>query len=388
MGPGTRSVWAGEHGPRFERATQVPVTHSVAFTYADLESWEQAATGVAPGHIYGRNSNPTVSVFEEKIRDLEGAEAATSFATGMAAIAGVFHALLASGDRIVSVKDTYGGTNLLFVDFLPRFGIEVELQDTDDVDGILAAIGRGCDVVHLETPTNPTLKVVDVRRLAAAAHEVGAVVVVDNTLATPINQRPIELGADLVVHSATKFLGGHADALGGVACGAGPLIARIHHFREIHGASLHPTAAYLLLRGMHTLELRVERHNRNAQAVAEYLNGHERVDGVWYPGLPNHPAHDVAASQMSGFGGVLGFSVEGGWEAAKQVLERLRLAHLAAHLGSVTTIAGPPRTTSHVELTERQRAAAGIPESLIRYSAGIENVDDLLADLQQALHAD
>ena len=384
-GDGTLSVWAGEDEPMWERSTQVPIVQSVSFGYEDIDEWMSVALGESPGHIYSRNTNPTVAVFEERIATLERAETATAFATGMAAISGTLHTLLGPGDRVVSVKDTYGGTTKLFLEFLPRIGVEVDLIATDDHDAIEAAVAEGCDVLYLETPTNPTLKVLDLKRLAAAGHAAGAVVVVDNTFATPINQRPLELGADLVVHSATKFLGGHADALGGIVCGNRELIDRIYHYREINGATMDPFAAYLLLRSVKTLQLRVERQNANALTIARHLEGHPGVEAVFYPGLESHPHHEIAARQMKGFGGVLSFSIRGGFDSVRAVLPRLELAHLAANLGAVETIVGPPATTSHVEMTADERAAMGIPESLVRYSAGIEDVSDLIADLDQAL---
>jgi cystathionine gamma-synthase len=384
-GDGTLSVWAGEDEPMWERSTQVPIVQSVSFGYRDVDEWISVALGEIPGHIYSRNTNPTVAVFEERIAALERAEAATAFATGMAAISGTLHTLLGPGDRVVSVKDTYGGTTKLFLEFLPRTGVEVDLIATDDHDAIEAAVAKDCDVLYLETPTNPTLKILDLERLAAAGHAVGAVVVVDNTFATPINQRPLELGADLVVHSATKFLGGHADALGGIVCGSQDLVDRIYHYREINGATIDPFAAYLLLRSVKTLHLRVERQNENALAIARHLEAHPAVEAVFYPGLESHLHHDIAARQMKGFGGVLSFSIRGGFDAVRAVLPRLELAHLAANLGAVETIVGPPATTSHVEMTADERAAMGIPESLVRYSAGVEDVEDLIADLDQAL---
>jgi cystathionine gamma-synthase len=384
-GDGTLSVWAGEDEPMWERSTQVPIVQSVSFGYRDVDEWISVALGEIPGHIYSRNTNPTVAVFEERIATLERAEAATAFATGMAAISGTLHTLLGPGDRVVSVKDTYGGTTKLFLEFLPRTGVEVDLIATDDHDAIEAAVAEDCDVLYLETPTNPTLKILDLERLAAAGHAVGAVVVVDNTFATPINQRPLELGADLVVHSATKFLGGHADALGGIVCGSQDLVDRIYHYREINGATIDPFAAYLLLRSVKTLHLRVERQNENALAIARHLEAHPAVEAVFYPGLESHLHHDIAARQMKGFGGVLSFSIRGGFDAVRAVLPRLELAHLAANLGAVETIVGPPATTSHVEMTADERAAMGIPESLVRYSAGVEDVEDLIADLDQAL---
>jgi cystathionine gamma-synthase len=275
----------------------------------------------------------------------------------------------------------------MFTEFLPEYGIETELCDTTDFDSIESAIGGGCDLLYLETPTNPTLKVLDLERLTKAGHDSGAVVMVDNTFATPINQNPLALGADLVVHSATKFLGGHADALGGVLVGAKDLVEKVFHYREINGATLHPMAAYLLLRGMKTLHLRVQRQGESAQKIAEFLHAHPKVSAVNYPGLPSHPQHAIASRQMRGFGGMLSFSIGDDFDLVKKFIPRLQLAHAAANLGSVETIVGPPATTSHVEVSVEGRAALGIPEGLIRYSTGIEDVDDLLADLESALDA-
>jgi cystathionine gamma-synthase len=383
----TLSVWGGEESSLLQGATQVPVVYSAAYGYPDLESWLEVALGRRPGHIYSRNTNPTVEAFETKVRLLEGAPAATSFASGMAAISNTLFTLLSPGDRIVSVKDSYGGTNKLFLEFLPRFGVRVDLCDTTDHERIEAAVAAGCRVLYLETPTNPTLKVVDIARLAAAGRRAGAVVVTDNTFATPINQNPLALGADLVIHSATKFLGGHADALGGVVCGDPGLVGRIYHFREITGAALDPMAAFLLIRGMKTLHLRVRQQNESALRIARRLQGHPAVAAVFYPGLETHPQHDIARRQMRGYGGVLSFMLEGGFEAVKRVLPRLRLARRAANLGAVETIAGPPATTSHVECSAAEREAMGIPEGLVRYSVGIEDANDLIADLEQALGA-
>ncbi len=388
MQMGTQCVWSGEETSLMQRATQVPVVHSVSFGYRDVDEWMDVALGKAEGHIYGRNTNPTVNAFEEKVRHLEGAEAATSASTGMGIISSALFALLAPTDRVVSVKDTYGGTNVIFTEFLPRFDIAVTLCDTTDHEQIEGVIAKGCEVVYLESPTNPTTKVVDLERIATAAHRVGATVIVDNTLATPINQTPLQLGADLVLHSATKFLGGHADALGGVICGAKALVDKVFHYREINGATLHPMAAYLLLRGMKTLELRIQRQNESAMKIARHLEAHPAIGRVFYPGLESHDGHAIAKQQMRGFGGVLSFMLaEDSFDAVRRFVPRLRFAHAAANLGAVETIIGPPATTSHVECTLEERRAMGIPESLIRYSTGIENVDDLIADLDQALEA-
>ena len=382
---GTTTIWAGETERFVQGATTPPIINSVTYAYDDLDEWYDVATGKASGFIYSRNTNPTVHVLEEKVRLLEGAEAATSFATGMGAISNTLFSLLGPGKRVVSLKDTYGGTSRLFLDFLPSYNVNVTLCDTTDHEQLEAEIAKGCDLLYLETPTNPTLKIVDISRLAAAAKKVGAVVVVDSTFATPINQNPLALGADLVLHSATKYLCGHSDAMGGVLAGKAELVEKVFRFREINGASLQADPAYMIARGMKTLELRIERQNASAMIIAQYLKAHSRVQEVFYPGLDTHPGHAIAKAQMSGFGGMMSFSLNGTYDDVKKFLPRLRFVHLAASLGSVSTLAGPPRTTSHVELTEEQRALLGIPESLIRYSVGIENVEDLIADLDQAL---
>lgn len=383
---GTRSVWAGEEEYLMQGATQVPIVHSVSFGYKDMDEWMQVALGKKEGHIYGRNTNPTVHVFEEKIRDLEDAEAATSASTGMGIISSALFTLLSPGERVVSVKDTYGGTSVIFTEFLPRFGIEATLCDTTDHEALEKELAKGCKLLYLESPTNPTTKVIDIARLAKAAHAVGAIVIVDNTFATPINQNPLQLGADLVLHSATKFLGGHADALGGVICGPKDLVDQIFHYREINGATLHPMASYLILRGMKTLHLRIRQQNESALKIAQYLESHPAIGRVYYPGLASHEGHQIARQQMRGFGGMLSFMLkEDSLEAVSRFLPRLRFAHAAANLGAVETIVGPPATTSHVECTQEERAALGIPEGLIRYSTGIEDTEDLIADMEHAL---
>jgi cystathionine gamma-synthase len=385
-GQSTLSIWGGEQEHElYERSTQVPVVHSVSFTYKDIDTWQDVALEKIPGHIYSRNTNPTVRAFEDKVKELEGADAATSFASGMAAISNVLATFLKPGDRIVSIKDSYGGTNKIFNDFLPPLNIDVCLCDTVDYDQIEVEIRKGCHLLYLETPTNPTIKIIDIERLAAAAKQVGALVVVDNTFATPINQNPLQLGADIVLHSASKYLGGHADALGGVICGSRELVKQVYHYREINGATLSPMDAYSFIRGMKTLKLRVERQNESAMTVAKWLQQHPQIEQVNYPGLESHPNHDVAKRQMRGYGGMLSFSVCGGLDAIKVFLPKLQYAHMAANLGCVETVVGPPVTTSHVECTAEERAAAGIPEGMVRYSTGIEDVEDLIADLDQAL---
>ncbi|MEO0419401.1 MAG: cystathionine gamma-synthase family protein [Pseudomonadota bacterium] len=385
QGRSTIAVWAGEEAPLAFGAAQVPIVQSAPFAYQDMDSWAAVALGEAEGHIYSRNTNPTVAVFEEKCRLLEGGQKAIAFASGMAAISNALFTHLSPGDRVVSIKDSYGGTSRVFLDHLPRMGIEVDLVETNDGDAIDAAISKGCKIVYLETPTNPTLKIIDLSRAIKSAKAQGAITIVDNTFATPINQNPIALGADLVVHSATKYLGGHDDAMGGILIGQQDLVQSVYEYREICGAVLSAFSAYLLLRGMKTLDLRVKKQNDTAMAVAKYLNAHPKVSQVFYPGLQSHDKHDIAKSQMHGFGGMLSFSIDGDFEALKKFITNLDYVHRAASLGSVNTLIGPPSVTSHVECTPEQRAALGIPETLLRYSCGIEDADDLIAQLESAL---
>jgi len=389
IGKSTQSIWSGEQEYElYERSTQVPVVHSVSFAYKDVDTWQKVAIEETEGHIYSRSTNPTVRAFEDKVKELEGAQSATSFASGMAAISNTLATFLKPGDRIVSIKDSYGGTNVIFNEFLPPLNIDVCLCDTGDYEQIESEINKGCTVLYIETPTNPTIKITDIKHLSSLAKKVDALVVVDNTFATPINQNPLLLGCDIVLHSASKYLGGHADALGGAICGNKDLVKKVHHYREINGASLAPMDAYSLLRGMKTLKIRVLRQNESAMIIAKYLQNHSVVEEVNYPGLESHPDHDIAKKQMNGgYGGMLSFSVKGGLDAIKIFLPKLKYAHMAANLGCVETVVGPPLTTSHVECTAEERSAAGIPEGLVRYSTGIEDVDDLIADLEQAFKA-
>lgn len=383
-GAGTKVVWAGEKTALAHNATQVPIMLSAAFQYDDIDEWYDVAMGEKPGHIYSRMSNPTVRALEEKICVLEGADNAVAFATGMAAISSTLYTFLRPGDRVVSVKDTYGGTNKIFDEFLPGMGVEVRLCPTEDMALLEREIAAGCAVLYLETPTNPTLKILDIERLARAGKAAGALVIIDNTFATPLNQNPLALGVDIVLHSATKFLSGHADVMGGVVCGSGELMQRVAHYREINGSSLDAFSAYLIIRGMKTLKLRVRQQEASAMALARYLQGEPLVEQVNYPGLPEHPGHDIAARQMKGYGGIVSFVLRHGMDAVRILLPKLVYANRAGNLGAVETIYGPARTTSHVENTLEERLALGISEGLVRISVGIEDTDDLLADLQQA----
>lgn len=385
-GPSTRCVHYGMAVDPRSHTMNSPIFENAAFAYEDLETWRAVALKEKFGDIYSRNSNPTVRAFNEKMAALEGAESATDFSTGMAAISTTLFALLSPGQRVVTIKDAYGATYLHFTEILPRFGVHCAVCETTDEAAILSAIAQGCDLLYLESPTNPLLRVVDLDMLIGAAHQVGAVTIVDNTFGTPINQLPVEMGADLVIHSATKYISGHNDLTAGVVCGRRELVEKIYRYRELVGPSLDAHRASLLLRSLKTLALRVQRQNENALAMARFLEGHSKVAQVNYPGLESHPMHVVARVQMpGGFGGVLSFELVGGWNAVEQLLPRLNYAYMAANLGQVDTVVGPPAVTSHVELTEEERREAGIPEGLVRYAVGIEDIADLTADMDQAL---
>lgn len=384
-GIGTKVVWAGEKEHRAFGATQVPIMSSVAYAYEDMDEWYEVSLDEKPGYIYSRTSNPTIEAFEDKVCALEGAEAAVSFTCGMAAISSTLYTFLRPGDRVVSLKDTYGGANKMFTEFLPNMNITTTLCNTGDHEEIEAEVKKGCKMLYLESPTNPTIKITDIERLAKFAKSLGVLTVIDNTFATPINQNPLSLGVDIVIHSATKFMCGHADALGGVVCGSKELMKQVFHFREINGAVLSPWDAYLIIRGMKTMKLRIQQQSKNAMELARFLKGHELVEDVFYPGLETHPNHDIAKKQMRGYGPMMSFSLKGGLKAACKLLPYLKYANKAANLGPVETIYGLPRTTSHVECTIEERKALGIPEGLVRISVGIEDTEDLIADLTQAL---
>jgi len=330
-----------------------------AFEYDDVDEWIEVSLYRKPGDIYSRTTNPTVRAFEEKIAALEGAEDATACSSGMAAINNTLMCLLRPGDVAVSIKDSYGATYLHFTEILPAFGIRTRICETTEFGEIERAISEGCKLVYLENPANPTLKIVDIARIAAAAKKVGALTIVDNTFASPINQKPLELGADIVIHSASKFLGGHSDVIGGVVCGGAELVRKIFLWRNLCGACLDPNTAYLLIRSIKTLHLRIARQNESAMRIAEFLQEHPKVTVVNYPGLPSHPNHDIAARQMTGFGGVLSFALKGQFDALRRFLPLLKYIHKAANLGQVDSVAGPPATTSHVECTAEERGPRG-----------------------------
>ena len=383
----TRSVHEAEPFDEETGSIVAPIYQTTTFAFSKAEEARKAVTGESGKYSYTRWDNPTTARLEKKLASLEGAEDAAFFSSGMAAISTSVLAFLKAGDHVVSIRDVYGGTFELMSKILPRFGVKTTLVETVDQRAMAAAVRPNTKLVYIETPTNPTLKVVDIAKASRAAHRASALLFVDSTFASPINQKPLRLGADIVLHSATKYLNGHADVTAGAAAGDREKVDRIRHLRRDLGGTLDPHASWLVLRGMRTMAIRVRAQNENAMALAEFLSEHRKVKAVHYPGLKGHPQHALAGRQMSGYGGMMSFEVKGSMVDAKRLTERLKVALLAASLGGVETLVSQPSIMTHTQLTVEERAQAGIPESLIRLSVGIEDKEDLIADFKQALES-
>ncbi|GAC1598438.1 MAG: PLP-dependent aspartate aminotransferase family protein [Myxococcales bacterium] len=375
---------AGENAPLTTPIVQA-TTHRFASAAQVMEY--AAGGGESPLYMYSRDGNPTVRAAERKVAALDGAEDAALFGSGMAAVTTTLLELLKAGDHVVMTADCYRRTRQFVRVFLSRYGIEHTLVEPGDLPALRAALRPGkTKLILSESPTNPYLRVADLPALAAVRDSCpGANLMIDSTFATPVNQRPLAMGADLVIHSCTKYHGGHNDLLAGAVCGRAPLIAAIRDLRGVLGGVLDANSAFLLIRGIKTLALRVERQNQTALAVAEWLERHPGVERVWYPGLPSHPDHAVARAQMSGFGGVVSFQVRGGLDQGSRLIDACKLATLAPSLGGVETLIEQPSLMSYYELTTAERAAIGIQDNLIRLSIGIEERDDIVNDLAQAL---
>jgi len=384
----TQAVHGGEGKRKPFGAITTPIIQTSTYTFADtaeiLDFMQRKDVGETDVRDeYGRYSNPTQSAAERKLATLEGGEQALLFSSGMSALTTTLAALLSSGDHLVMVRDCYHRTREFALDFMGRWGIEATLIDADQPAQLAAAIRPATRLIFAETPTNPYLRIADLAAMVELARQHGILTLLDSTFATPINLRPLEHGIDLVMHSATKYLGGHNDLLAGVIVGSREKLAPIQHARGVMGTMSNPHDAYLLLRGLKTLEVRLHRHNENGQRVAEFLEGHPAVERVYYPGLPSHPDHETARRQMSGFGGVVTFELCGDWEQTGHFIDRLRLPYIGPTLGGVESIIEQPALLFSLDPGERQ--AAGFKENLVRYALGIENAEDLIADLDQAL---
>ncbi|NIZ62912.1 methionine gamma-lyase [Sedimentitalea sp. CY04] len=383
----TRAIHHG-YDPMENEGSLVPPLHLTStFAFETAEAGGDMFAGERAGHIYSRISNPTCDLLEKRIAVLEGAEAGLALASGMGAITSAIWTLVSPGDEVILDKTLYGCTFSFMQHGLAKFGVTVTHVDLTNPENLCDAMSEKTKVVYFETPANPNMRLVDIRAVSDIAHQGNATVIVDNTYATPYLTRPIELGADLALHSATKYLGGHGDVVAGLLVGSAELIQeiRLYGMKDMTGAVMAPFNAMLVLRGLKTLELRMDRHCSSAQAIAEMLEMAPGVQKVWYPGLPSFEQYDLAARQMSQSGGMIAFELEGGLEAGRAMMNKLELITRAVSLGDAETLIQHPASMTHSTYTPEERAEHGISEGLVRLSVGLEGIDDILADLRQAL---
>jgi methionine-gamma-lyase len=365
----------------------VPIVQTANFAFDSAEVYADVINERMAGYSYTRLGNPTVAAFEKTMAELEGGQMAVGFGSGMAAISAAILAHVSAGDHVLSSAAIYGGTKSLFGKYLPRWGVEVTHVDTNHLQAVASAIRPETRIVYTETIGNPTLRVPDIHALADLAHEAGALLTIDNTFATPYLCRPLELGADISIHSATKYISGHADTIAGVVIGPSEQMAPVAKALHVMGGALAPLNAFLLCRGLKTLHLRVERACATARRVAELLEGHPKVERTHYPGLPSHPDHHLARIQLIAAGGMVAFEVAGGLQAAAKFQDSLKIVVLAPSLGECHTLVTHPASTTHRQLSPEERAASGITDGFVRLSAGLEDPDDLMVDIAQALDA-
>jgi len=383
----TRSVHAGEETDPTSGSVVTPIYQTSTFAFPSTKILLEVMQRKRKGYVYTRWWNPTNQVAERKIANLESGESSLLFPAGMSAISSTILTIVQAGDHVVSMRDVYGATFEFMSEFLPKINVGVTFVDANRPQDIKNVLRDNTKLVYLETPTNPTLKVVDIQAVKKLLGGNDVKIAVDNTFASPYNQQPLKLGADIVVHSATKYFGGHADVTAGAVVSSSKFISELYHIRKLLGGVLDPHAAWLLIRGLKTFELRMRRHNENGMAMAQFLAKHPKVKQVFYPGLPSHPQHNIASKQMRGFGGMLSFIPRGNGDYASRVIDRLKVFKLAASLGGVESLACQPWTLTHFYVPRSERIKAGILDELIRLSIGIEDADDLIADLKQALAA-
>jgi len=387
FGFSTRAIHVGYDPQDAEGALTPPVHLTSTYVFESAEHGAEVFAGARDGYIYGRIKNPTQAILEERIADLEGAEAALAVGSGMGAISALLWTLLAAGSHVVIDKVLYGNTFALFTKGLTRFAVNVTVADFTRPEAVADAIGKDTRLLFFETPANPNLRVIDIAAIAAIGRAVDVLTVVDSTFATPALQRPLDHGADVVVHSATKYLGGHGDLIAGAIAGPAEIIkqVRLRGLRYLTGATLAPLAAFLILRGLKTLELRMAQHSRSALAVAEMLSSHPAVAAVYYPGLANFPQADIVKRQMSAGSGLVAFELKGGLSQGRRLIDALDLASCAVSLGDAETLIEHPASMTHSAYSARERADHGISDGLIRVSVGLENTQDILNDFEQAL---
>ena len=384
-GRSTQSVHAGEPRIKLASSLSTPIIQTATFTFADTEELTAYTEHRIDREEYGRYGNPTQRVAEGKLAALDGAEDALLMSSGMAAITTTLFSMLSKGAHVVVTDDAYRRTRQFLQQILRRYGVEVSTVPAGDYDRMEDAVRSNTRLIFSESPTNPYNRIVDLERLADIGRRHRIKTIIDATFATPINQRPLEFGIDLVIHSATKYLGGHNDLLAGVVLGPRDLVSAIRDFQGVLGPVADPFTSYLLVRGIKTLALRVMRQNENAQLLAEFLERHPKVERVHYPGLPSHPEHAIARRQMRGYGGVVSFEVRGDLAAGSRLVDACKIPRIAPSLGGVESLIEQPAMMSYHGLTTAERLQVGIKDSLVRYAVGIEDADDIIADLEQAL---
>ncbi len=387
-GDSTRSVHEEEPFDKETGSLTIPIYETSTFGFSKAADVPIAVGGFGEkGYTYSRWDNPTVVRLEKKLAAFEHGGDGAAFSSGMAGISTAVFAFLKKGVHVIGIKDLYGGTYALLHDVLPDLGFATDLVETTDFGALERGVKKTTGIVYVESPTNPTLKLVDITKAAKLAHASGAVLMVDNTFASPVNQNPIEMGADVVLHSVTKYINGHADLIAGAVVANKANTQRIKMMRRDFGGTLDPLPAWLILRGMKTMAIRVRQQNASAMVLAEYLSTHRKVEAVNYPGLKSHPQHQLARKQMRGFGGMLSFVVKGTTKDAMKFTESLKVATLAASLGGVETLVSQPYNMTHTQMSAKERAETGIPETLVRVSVGVEDAEDLVGDFKQALAA-
>lgn len=386
-GLSTMAIHAGNVKDSMYGALATPIYQSSTFVFDNCKQGGERFAGKDNGFMYTRLGNPVVRILEEKLAALEGAEAAAFTSSGMGAISAALWTTLRAGAHIIADTTLYGCTYSLLAHGMTRYGVEVSFIDTSDVNQVTAAMKANTAAVYMETPANPTLKIADIKAVADAVHHINGdvKVIVDNTFATPYIQRPIELGCDVVVHSATKYINGHGDVVAGAVCGTTEFINEVKMFgiKDMTGSVLGPFEAFLILRGLKTFTLRMKQHCENAAKIADYLDHNDKVSRVYYPGLATHPGHDTAAKQMREFGGMISFEMKGGKAAGIALLDNLKMCALAVSLGDAETLVEHPASMTHSTYTPEELAQAGIPEGLVRLSVGLEDVQDIIADLDR-----
>ena len=387
IGASTRAVHEGERHHQTSDAITTPIHQTATYWFRDSEELRAFQEGRLQRDEYGRYGNPTVRAVERKLAAMEHAEEALLFASGMCATTTTFLALMPKGGHLILTSDCYRRTRQFCDEFLSKMDVRMSVIEAANVEALDGAITDDTTLFFTELPTNPYLRVLDLPEAARIAHRRGVKVVVDSTFATPALHRALDDGADLVVHSATKYLGGHNDLLAGAAVGGGELIETVRKALGILGGIIAPNDAYLLLRGLKTLDLRMERHNRNAHSIARFLEGHDKIRRVFYPGLESHPDHDVATRLLRGFGGVVTFEVEGDYDATVRFVDRCQVPYIAPSLGGVESLIEMPVLMSYWDQTPEARLRFGITDSLVRYSCGIEDTVDLIDDIEQALRS-